>query len=39
MPFSRRRRHSPKPRKESGIDPLEEFKNIVEHLLSFANEK
>jgi len=28
-----------KPPNESGIDPVEEFKNIVEHLLSFANEK
>jgi hypothetical protein len=31
--------NSPRPRKESGNDPVEEFKNIVEHLLSFANEK
>ena len=31
--------NSPKPPNESGIDPVEEFKNIVEHLLSFANEK
>jgi hypothetical protein len=31
--------NSPRPRNESGINPVEEFKNIVEHLLSFANEK
>lgn len=31
--------NSPKPPSESGIGPAEEFKNIVEHILSFANEK
>jgi hypothetical protein len=31
--------NSPRPPNESGINPVEEFKNIVEHLLSFANEK